>query len=329
MKTRFAIIVLFVSLMIMTAFSSVSATDGAKMNIVATIFPEYDWVRAVLGEKADQADVTLLLGDGVDLHSFQPTVDDIIKVSSCDLFIYVGGESDAWVADALKESINKDMIAINLLETLGDSAKEEELVEGMQGEEEHEHEHEEGEEHEEEPEYDEHVWLSLRNTQILVSAIADAISNIDPSNADIYSANAEAYDAELAALDQDYQKVVEGAAFDTLLFGDRFPFRYMVDDYGLNYYAAFVGCSAESEASFQTIAFLAKKLDETGLNTVLTIENSDHRIAETIIANTAEKDQQILSMNSLQSVTMKDVDAGETYLGIMQDNLDVLKEALN
>lgn len=298
------------------------AAASDKLQIVTTIFPEYDWVRAVLGENPSGAEITMLLDTGVDLHSFQPTAEDILKVTTCDLFIYVGGESDAWVEDALREAANKNMVVINLLEALGDAVKEEETVEGMQ-----EEEHEE-EEEEEETEYDEHVWLSLRNAAVLVRSIAKAIQTIDPDKAELYQKNADAYVEQLNALDADFKAAVSGASFSTLLFGDRFPFRYLTDDYGLSYYAAFVGCSAESEASFETIAFLSQKVNELGLHTVMTIEGTDHRIAETIVQNTQTKDQQILSLDSMQSTTAKDVANGVTYLAVMEQNLAVLKEAL-
>ena len=289
-----------------------------KLSIVTTIFPEYDWVREILGDKADSAEITMLLDNGVDLHSYQPTADDLIKISDCDLFVYVGGESDEWVEDALKSAANKDRKVINLLEILGDSVKEEETVEGMQ-EEEGDH---------EEKEYDEHVWLSLKNAQTLVGAISAALQELDPGNKDTYATNAAAYIEKLSALDGEYQAAVDAATYKTLLFGDRFPFRYLVDDYGLSYYAAFVGCSAESEASFETVSFLAKKVEELKLPCVLTIEGKNHKIAETIVQNTAGKNQKILTMDSMQSTTSQDVARGTTYLSLMAKNLDVLKEAL-
>ena len=488
-----------------------------SLKIVTTIFPEYDWVREVLGDKAENDELTMLLDNGVDLHSYQPTADDIVKISDCDLFIYVGGESDGWVDDALKNATNKNMKVIDLLDVLGDSVKAEEVVEGMQetehdhdhdhskevstfeddevqdrslsdwagdwqsaypfaldgtlddafaamaeegemtaeeyktyyqngyktditnidiagdhieftyedgkkvgsdykyvgyyiqnwstgtkaamyrfeaedkdsgapvyiefndhmiepaaaehfhirmsnesfdaivdpenswptffpadmtGEEicEHleghdhdedeEHEHEEGEEHEHEEEKDEHVWLSLRNAETLCDAISGALQQIDPDNKDAYAANTSAYIKKLSALDADYQAAVDAATYKTVLFGDRFPFRYLVDDYGLSYYAAFVGCSAETEASFETISFLAKKVDELKLPCVLTIEGAQHKIAETIVQNTAEKNQKVLTMDSMQSTTSEDVANGTTYLSVMENNLSVLKEAL-
>ena len=300
------------------AGSQAGSAADEKIRIVTTIFPEYDWVREILGDKADSAEITMLLDNGVDLHSYQPTADDIIKLSDCDLFVYVGGESDEWVEDALKSAASKDRKVINLLEILGDSVKEEETVEGMQ---------EEEEDHEEK-EYDEHVWLSLKNAQTLVAAISAALQEIDPDNKDAYAANADAYGQKLSALDAEYRKAVSAGTYKTLLFGDRFPFRYLVDDYGLSYYAAFAGCSAESEASFETVSFLARKVDEGKLPCVLTIEGKNHKIAETVVQNTAGKNQKILTMDSMQSTTSQDVANGTTYLSLMAKNLDVLKEAL-
>ena len=290
-----------------------------KLNIVTTIFPAYDWVREILGDETDRAEITMLLDSGVDLHSYQPTVDDIVKISDCDLFLYVGGESDGWVDDALKNAPNKERKVIRLLDVLGDSAKAEVTVEGMQ-EEEHDH--------EEEAEYDEHIWLSLKNAQVLVAAISEALQETDPARKDTYAANAAAYVEKLSALDGEYRTAVDSGKYKTLLFGDRFPFRYLADDYGLDYYAAFPGCSAETEASFETVSFLAGKMDALGLPCVLTIESTQHKIAETIVQNTAQKNQQILTMDSMQAVTANDAASGVSYLSIMEKNLSVLKKAL-
>ena len=300
------------------------AAPEKKLQIVTTIFPEYDWVREIMGEQADNAQITMLLDNGVDLHSYQPTADDMIKIADCDLFVYVGGESDGWVEDALKNAANKRLQVIDLLDVLKDAVKTEETVPGMQAEDAHE---EEGHDHAE-AEYDEHVWLSLKNAQTLVGAISDALQKLDPEKKDTYAANSQAYVKKLSALDGDYQAAVDHAAYKTVLFGDRFPFRYLVDDYGLNYYAAFAGCSAESEASFETVSFLAQKVDQLKLPCVLTIEGKQHKIAETIVENTAEKNQKILTMDSMQSTTSRDVAAGVTYFSVMEKNLTVLKEAL-
>ena len=334
-----------------TAASAESSAEasGKKLKIVATIFPEYDWVRQILGDEAKNADITLLLDKGVDLHSYQPNAEDIAKISECDLFLYVGGESDGWVKDALKEGKNPDRKVINLLEALGNNTKEEEVVEGMQAEEEEGSKDSEstaasqaaesqaaGEstaasaesEEEECPEYDEHVWLSLRNAESICEVITEDLKSLDSAHAAVYEANLKKYTEQLESLDQQYTDTVKAAANKTLLFGDRFPFRYLVDDYGIKYYAAFVGCSAETEASFETVSFLAKKMDELGLKHVMTIEGPDKKIAATIIENTKDKNQDVLALNSMQSVTSKDIEAGETYLGVMQQNLEVLKKAL-
>lgn len=313
---KIGIFVLLFALLLTACGNGGTSKSEDRLQIVATVFPQYDWVRQILGEQ--EADVTLLLDNGVDLHSYQPTADDILTVSNCDLFLYVGGESDGWVEDVLAQAANKDMVAINLLDALGSSAKEEEVVEGMESE----------EEEEEGIAYDEHIWLSLKNAGTLCQTIADALCKLDADHADTYRANVAAYQQQLAALDGEYQAAVDDAKQKTLLFGDRFPFRYLADDYGLNYYAAFSGCSAETEASFETITFLAGKVDELQLRTVLTLEGSDQKIAQTIIDNTQSKDQQILSMDSMQSVTATRVADGASYLDIMKSNLTALQAAL-
>ena len=315
---------------------SCNGTSNGKTKIITTIFPEYDWVMNVLGDKKDNFDVSMLLDSGVDLHSYSPSPKDIISISNCDLFVYVGGESDEWVDDVLKDAKNKEMKVINLMEVLGDKAKEEEIIEGMQGED-HDHDHEEGEDHdhdheeeeEEGPEYDEHVWLSLNNSQLFISEISDSLSKLDKENANYYKSNADKYINDLKALDTQYKDAVSKAAKDTLLFADRFPFRYLVDDYSLKYYAAFIGCSAETEASFETIKFLANKVDELGLNYILKIESSDGAIANTVKNATQAKNQTILTMDSVQSATTKEYASGRNYLSIMKSNLEVLKKALS
>ena len=294
----------------------------ADVKVVTTIFPLYDWVREVAKDDAD-INLDLLLDNGVDLHSYQPSAKDIVTISDCDVFIYVGGESDKWVDDTLKQANNKDMIVLDLMDILGDKAKEEELKEGMQGEAE-----EGGKEHEEETEYDEHVWLSLKNSSLFVDKIAEALGKIDTQHASDFTANAADYKSKLNELDKQVQEAVDKASVKTLLFGDRFPFRYLTDDYKLDYYAAFVGCSAETEASFETITFLSGKVDELNLKAIMQIETSDGSIAKTVRDNTKTKDQTILTLDSMQSVTTERVQNGETYLSIMTSNLDILRQAL-
>lgn len=299
--------------------SSDNSNNSERLSVIATIFPAYDWVKQITSG-SDNIDLTLLFDNSADLHNYQPTADDIVKITSCDMFIYVGGESDSWVEDALKQSNNENMIAVNLLDVLGENAKTEEHKEGM--EEEH------SEDEEEEEEYDEHIWLSLKNAEILCKAISEKLSSLDSENASLFSENTEKYVSLLDDLDSKYQTSVEASDNKTLVFADRFPFRYLTDDYGIDYYAAFAGCSAESEASFETISFLAKKVDELSLKYVMTIEGANHNIAQTVIDNTAEKNQQILVLDSMQSKTLENIENGETYISIMEKNLTVLQQAL-
>lgn len=298
-----------------------------KLQIVTTIFPVYDWVKNIVGED-EKVEIIRLQDSGADLHNFQPTAEDMIKIANCDLFVYIGGESDEWVESALENAANPNRRVVNLMEALGERAKAEEVVEGMQEDAHHDDEDEEHHDDEEAPEYDEHIWLSLKNAQVLIEALKETLVELDTSRQMQYLDNAETYMADLAALDAAYQGVVDAANDKVLIFGDRFPFRYLTDDYGLTYFAAFVGCSAETEASFETISFLAAKADEYKVKNIMVLEKSDNKIAETIIKNTKEKNQQILALNSMQTVTNEEMEAGVDYLKIMQDNLAVLEKAL-
>ena len=322
MKKIFCVLIAAIMSISMLAGCSANKTvaDSAdeKLNIVVTIFPEYDWVKNIVGDKAN---ITLLMDNGADLHNYQPSASDIVKIKNADLFIYVGGESDEWVEDIEDDNLN----AISLLEIIGDNAKEEELVEGMQGEEENHH--DEDVDEEEGPEYDEHVWLSLKNAEIIVPEIEKEIVKLDSENKEFYELNTELYLTKINDLDSKYDIIAKEKTVDTVIFGDRFPFRYLIDDLGLNYYAAFIGCSAETEASFETISFLADKVNELDCGYVFTIENSDGKIANAIIQS-SNVNAEIISLNSMQSITRKDIDDGVTYLSIMEDNFKVLEKAL-
>ena len=312
------------AIILLTLTTSIFAKS--KLKVVTTIFPEYDWAREIIGN-TKSADLTLLVGNGVDLHSYQPSIQDIAKISTADIFIYVGGESDAWVDNALKNATNKNMTVINLMEVLGDKVKVEELKEGMQ-ESEHEHDHEDEDHDEEETEFDEHVWLSVKNAKILCAQIANVLCEKDSANASKYRTNLATYTAKLDALDSKFAATVKNGSQKTILVCDRFPFRYFVEDYGLDYFAAFVGCSAETEASFETVIFLANKVDELGLNTVLKIESGDGKIARTVIQSSKAKTASVLTLDSMQSVTAKQAAKGTTYLNIMESNLKILEQAL-
>ena len=295
--------------------------DNDKIRIVCTNFPEYDWVRQLTQGEEDAYEITYLLENGADLHNYQPSAMDMAKISCCDLFICVGGESERWVDDALAGAVNKSMRVVKLLDCV--EAVEEETVEGMETEADEEAAEAEA------PEYDEHIWLSVSNAKICCAQIVSQLAVIgdDDERFMKLNQNLDAYRRQLDALDSDFREVSEAMPGHMLIFADRFPFRYFVDDYGYNYYAAFAGCSAETEASFETIAFLAQKVDETGVSTVFTIEGGNTGIAEAVIANTKSKDQKTAVLNSIQSVTSEQVESGATYLSLMEGNLNVLKEA--
>ena len=315
--------------------------NTTKLKIVATTFPQYDWIREIIGKDNTNVDLQLLMKNGGDLHSYQPTAGDIANISDANLFVYVGGESDEWVDDALEEKTNKDMKVVNMMQTLGDDIDEEE--EGLEKEsEDHDHDHDDKDhddkdhddkDHDDkdhdEIEYDEHVWLSLKRAQKIVKAIADELVELDPTNAKKYQANAEAYIAKLSSLDKSYESTVNAVKDKTWIFADRMPFHYLAKDYGITTYAAFNGCSTETNASFDTIVTLAKYVDEFGINHIMTIEGSDHKLAKAVIENTAEKNQEILTLNSLQSVSQSDIDKGLTYYGAMEENLKVLAQSFN
>ena len=314
MKKVLSIIICAALMLAVFAGCGAKKPSGEKLHIIATIYPEYEWIKQIT-EGADNVEISLLLDSGADLHNFQPSIKDITDISSSDVFIYNGGESDEWVDSVLSNAQNKDMLALDLMELLGDKAKEETAVEGM-----------ETEEHkEDEKEYDEHIWLSLKNASFLCQKIADRLSEKDPNNKDTYAKNAKAYIEKLNKLDGEYEQTCSSAKNDTLIFADRFPFRYMTDDYKLNYYAAFSGCSAQSDPKFETIVFLANKLDELKLDHLMIIDGSDDKLAKSVIDAAKTKDVKILTLNSMQSA----VGENSTYLGIMEDNLKALKEALN
>ena len=319
MKVKKYLCTLFAALTALTLLiaSACDFSSDGKLHIVCTIFPQYDWVRE-LTKGAQNVEVTLLEDSGADLHNFQPSAADKVSILNSDLFVYTGGESDDW-ARTLLENAEKDVRSLDLIEALGERALTEE--EGIEESGEHGHEHED--------EVDEHIWLSVQNAKALVSAIQEELCAVDEGNAALYQSNAASYLAELSALDEAFAKTVSSAKRSVLVFADRYPFRYLAHDYGLTCYAAFSGCSAESEASFATILALVKHVEENALPYVVVLENSTQGIAKQVIDNTKSKDQGILVLNSLQSVTREDIESGATYLGLMKEDLAVLKTALN
>ena len=294
-----------------------------KVSVVCTTFPQYDWVMNLLGENAGAFDVTLLVKNSADIHNYQPSAQDMISMKEADLFIYVGGESDTWASDLMHVDENLSDKSVSLVGALGDDALVEEILEGM----EHAHNHEHDEEHVHEN-LDEHVWLSLENAEILCQYISGRLCELAPEHETVIQNNTLAYIEELHALDEASQEMVDASAHNALIFGDRFPFRYLTEDYDLEYYAAFAGCNAEVEAGFDTIIHLAGKVNELNVPCILVIDGSDKSLAETIL-NTAENGtKEILQLNSMQSVSWEDILQGANYIDIMKANLEVLRKAL-
>lgn len=316
MKRIFSVILCAALLAACFAGCGANSVKNDKYKIITAIYPEYEWVRQIVGD-TENVELSLLLDKGVDIHSFEPTAKDIVDISAADMFIYNGGESDKWVDDVVRNAQNKELTPVNLLEELGSGAKEEAVVEGMQAE--------EDDSGSGETEYDEHIWLSLKNAAVLCRRICAKLAEKDPAHKADFEKNTQAYLAQLSALDARFEDTVKTAKTKTLVFADRFPFRYLTDDYGLRYYAAFSGCSAESEASFQTLVFLADKLNSLHLGKLLVIDGSDQKIADAVIKTAKAKEVRVLTLDSMQSSAA----SGDTYLGIMEKNLAVLQDALN
>ena len=320
-KLNNIVILLVVAILCMAALTACgqkakSADQDGKINVIATIFPEYDFLRQIGG---DHLNLTMLLTPGAESHSFEPTPQDIKEVANSDLFVYVGGDSDAWV-DSILDSVDTTQTeVVTLMDCV--TLKEEEVAEGMTPEEE-----EETEGSEEETEYDEHVWTSPKNAVLIVQKLCDNLCKIDPKNADDYKQNTKDYVAKLNDLDAEFQDVVDHAKRTEIVVGDRFPFRYFVDAYGLTYYAAFPGCSTDTEASAATIAFLTDKVKQDEIPVVFHIELSNEKVCDSICESTGAKSE---LLNAVHNVSKKDFEAGITYMDLMEHNVEVLKEALN
>lgn len=308
-------IILIISALL-TCFSitgcNLNKVNDDKIKIVCSTYAPYNWLEEIIKGKEELYELSLLLKNGEDLHNYQPTVEDIVQISSADLFICIGGESENWVEDALIEAKNKDLDVIYMMDYLDEHCLHEEHDH-------HEHEHDEG--------FDEHVWLSLKNASKIIEHIAIKINELDSNNSKLYQSNTNDYLNKINMLDKKYEESLHDLNNHTLVFADRFPFRYLLEDYHLEYYAAFPGCEAESEASFETITSLIKRVDDLKLSTILIIDENSYKLANTIINNTLNKDQKILMLDSLQSVSQDKLD-DYSYLNVMESNLEVLVEAL-
>lgn len=313
------------STILLSACYSENSTSKGKKNIVVASYPEYDWLCHILGENQNQYNITLLMNKGVDLHSYQPSIQDMAKIVEADLFLYNGGISYQWV-DKVEKQVNKsDRQSLNLMESLSHHTP---LLEGSQCTHEHEHEHEH-EHHHAEHDVDEHIWLSLRNAIILCNIIEEALSQLDPEYSHVYEANKKDYIAKLSELDTQFTDFVQSAPRNTLIIADRFPFLYLMRDYKLQYHAAFEGCSAETEASFETVAELTKLVTELSPPAIIILNGGMKKLAETILKNSDNTHCRILEVNAIHSATPTSTQDSESYANIMETNLKVFKEALS
>lgn len=302
MKRMFAVIL--IASLLFVCGGTCLADD--VLSIVCTSFPCYDFVRAVAG---DRAKVQMLIKPGSEVHSFEPTPADVMAIAGCDLFVYIGGESDTWVVD--------------ILDSFGKAAPKTlrffDCVETIEAEGEHDH-------GEHDHEYDEHIWTSPKNAVVMIDALCDALCEIDAGHADVYTQNKEAYGAEIAQLDSEIHDIVESAARREMIFADRFPFLYFAKEYGIEWHAAFPSCTSESEPSAKTIAELIGKVNQDDIPVIYTLELSSGKTAQTIAEETGTK---IMTFHSIQNVTEADFSAGETYVSLMQRNVEALREGLN
>lgn len=324
-----------------TSFSAASVTSDSStsdsgLNIVTTIFPYYDFARAVVG---DTSNITMLLKPGAEPHSFDPSPSDIIAVQNADVFIYTGGVDDAWADKILSSMDTSNMTIIRALDVV--TPLEEETVEGMEdddhdhdhedessvsGEEDHDHNEEEHDDEDHETELDEHVWTSPKNAALLVSSIANALEVKDSKNAEIYKVNADAYSLQIDDLDTQFSDIVNSAERKFVVFGGRFPFLYLAKEYGLTYRAAFPGCSTDTNPSAATVAYLIDTVKENNLPYIFDIEFSNGAIASTISKETGAE---VLTMNSCEIISADEFKNGETYVSLMQRNAENLKKGLN
>jgi zinc transport system substrate-binding protein len=302
-KTFFVALILSVTLILSISLSSCSNSNNytnsdssEKPTIVCTGFAEYDWIRNILGENLEDWNLIRLNDNGVDMHSYQPTAEDMVDIANSDLVVYAGGESEEWIETAMEKGGTFSGIEYGLVEN------------GVA------------------IENDEHIWLSPKQAIVFCQELTDIISNIDEEHKTQYEANCEAYVKKLENLDSQYAQLLSDCSENLIICADRFPFRYLVKDYGLEYAAAFTGCEAETEADFDTVIMLSDKLKNGNINTVFVCEGSDTSLAETIIKNSGKENVKVLVLNSIQSVNAKDKDT--SYIKIMEENLEVLKEAL-
>lgn len=304
--------------------------DADKPTVILCAgFSEYDWTRNILGENPAGISLALLNTSGVDMHSYQPSVSDMVKIADCDLLIYTGGISEFWIDKATGSSGKNSVSTLSLMEYFLDNPELFPVYEQEKHEHEHDHDHDHGHAHEHEEAADEHIWLSLKMAPVFCEKIADTLSAIDPENQELYRENLRKYCMKLQNLDAEFSQAVSSASGDVILFADRFPFTYMMQDYGIHAHAAFPGCSAETEASFETIIDLAHDLVTDHLTHVAIIKNSKENLAETIIRASGKKNVKICTLDSLQSVTSEEIHGEFTYIDAMKHNKEAISKCLN
>ena len=294
-----------------------------KLAVLCTLFPQYDWLRNIIGD-VEGVELSVIIANGADPHSYQPTAEDIMNISNCDILVYLGGDSDTWVKEALERSKNENIKAVALSELDGITLRE---ISSSS----HSHEgHERGHEGHGHSSVDEHLYLSLKNASAATKALAELLSEKDPENREIYIKNAEEYSARIEALGKSFEEEI--SALDTeerfILFADRFPFIYLLSDYGVHYAAAFEGCTADVDADFDTVIRLIKEADEHNVKYVAVTESSDGALARTVAGSTKTREQKIITLQSMQAITRSQIESGITYLSVMEENLDAVKTAL-
>ncbi len=320
MKKR-AISILCLLLIILLALPLSScqkeAEDDGRIKIVCTLFPQYDWLKNVVGD-SDNIELSLIIANGSDPHSYQPTAADILTISNCDMIVFLGGDSDTWVQEALDRAKNDKIKKIALTELDGVTLHN---VSASSGGHSHEHEHNHGA-------FDEHIWLSLKNAIAITEHLSSALCELDVQNAAKYTENAKAYTDKLIALDKAYSDAVDVNGERFMLFADRFPFVYLLEDYGIEYQAAFEGCTADVDAGFDTVLELIREAELHNAKYVTVTESSDGALATMVISSAKHAKMELLVMNSMQGVGRSDINNGITYLSVMENNLAVLKKAI-
>ena len=318
-----AFICIFALLFSLPLSGCANKSDDGKINVVCTLFPQYDWMRNIIGE-SESVELSLIIANGSDPHSYQPTAADVLKISECDMIVYMGNESDVWVSEALERANRPSILKVALCSLEGMTLHNISSHSHEHAEDSHEH-HDHGH-----GTLDEHIWLSLGNAVRATEQLAITLASLDPDNAELYTENARKYIERLGELDNRYKKAVEesDAEHRFMLFADRFPFVYLLSDYGIDYQAAFEGCTTDVDADFDTVLTLIKEAERHGVKYVSVTESSDKALARTVVASAKHTEMEILTMNSMQAMSKKSIDDGATYLSVMEQNLSILKKAI-